>query len=93
MRRERAAWLRCGVGLAAAWLAAGAIAAPAASAASALEPATLSSRGLGAIRLGMSEAQVRATHARRLGAAEGPQPVTTITGYWLGLAKRSFQVA
>jgi 4,5-DOPA dioxygenase extradiol len=28
-----------------------------------------------------------------LGAAEGPQPVTTITGYWLGLAKRSFQVA
>jgi 4,5-DOPA dioxygenase extradiol len=28
-----------------------------------------------------------------LGAAEGPLPVTTITGYWLGLAKRSFQVA
>jgi 4,5-DOPA dioxygenase extradiol len=28
-----------------------------------------------------------------LGAADGPQPVTTITGYWLGLAKRSFQVA
>jgi hypothetical protein len=28
-----------------------------------------------------------------LGAAEGPRPVTTITGYWLGLAKRSFQVA
>jgi 4,5-DOPA dioxygenase extradiol len=28
-----------------------------------------------------------------LGAAEGPVPVTTITGYWLGLAKRSFQVA
>jgi len=28
-----------------------------------------------------------------LGAAEGPSPVTTITGYWLGLAKRSFQVA
>lgn len=28
-----------------------------------------------------------------LGAAEGSQPVTTITGYWLGLAKRSFQVA
>lgn len=28
-----------------------------------------------------------------LGAAENPQPVTTITGYWLGLAKRSFQVA
>lgn len=28
-----------------------------------------------------------------LGAAKEPQPVTTITGYWLGLAKRSFQVA
>ena len=28
-----------------------------------------------------------------LGAADGPVPVTTITGYWLGLAKRSFQVA
>lgn len=28
-----------------------------------------------------------------LGAAEDPAPVTTITGYWLGLAKRSFQVA
>jgi 4,5-DOPA dioxygenase extradiol len=28
-----------------------------------------------------------------LGAAESPAPVTTITGYWLGLAKRSFQVA
>jgi 4,5-DOPA dioxygenase extradiol len=28
-----------------------------------------------------------------LGAADGPTPVTTITGYWLGLAKRSFQVA
>lgn len=26
-------------------------------------------------------------------AADGPAPVTTITGYWLGLAKRSFQVA
>ncbi|MDR2986838.1 MAG: dioxygenase [Nocardiopsaceae bacterium] len=28
-----------------------------------------------------------------LGASDGPIPVTTITGYWLGLAKRSFQVA
>jgi 4,5-DOPA dioxygenase extradiol len=28
-----------------------------------------------------------------LGAADGPVPVTTITGYWLGLAKRSIQVA
>ncbi len=28
-----------------------------------------------------------------LGAADGPAPVTTITGYWLGLAKRSIQVA
>jgi len=28
-----------------------------------------------------------------LGASDGPLPVTTITGYWLGLAKRSFQVA
>jgi 4,5-DOPA dioxygenase extradiol len=28
-----------------------------------------------------------------LGAAEAPAPVTTITGYWLGLAKRSIQVA
>jgi len=28
-----------------------------------------------------------------LGASDGPVPVTTITGYWLGLAKRSFQVA
>jgi hypothetical protein len=29
-----------------------------------------------------------------LGAAGGsPAPVTTITGYWLGLAKRSIQVA
>jgi 4,5-DOPA dioxygenase extradiol len=29
-----------------------------------------------------------------LGAGDdGPAPVTTITGYWLGLAKRSFQVA
>ncbi len=28
-----------------------------------------------------------------LGAAESPEPVTTITGYWLGLAKRSVQVA
>jgi len=28
-----------------------------------------------------------------LGAADAPAPVTTITGYWLGLAKRSIQVA
>jgi 4,5-DOPA dioxygenase extradiol len=28
-----------------------------------------------------------------LGAAQAPTPVTTITGYWLGLAKRSVQVA
>jgi hypothetical protein len=29
-----------------------------------------------------------------LGAAAGaPAPVTTITGYWLGLAKRSIQLA
>jgi 4,5-DOPA dioxygenase extradiol len=28
-----------------------------------------------------------------LGAAQSPAPVTTITGYWLGLAKRSVQVA
>jgi len=28
-----------------------------------------------------------------LGASDAPHPVTTITGYWLGLAKRSFQVA
>jgi 4,5-DOPA dioxygenase extradiol len=28
-----------------------------------------------------------------LGAADSPAPVTTITGYWLGLAKRSVQVA
>jgi 4,5-DOPA dioxygenase extradiol len=28
-----------------------------------------------------------------LGAAESPAPVTTISGYWLGLAKRSVQVA
>jgi 4,5-DOPA dioxygenase extradiol len=28
-----------------------------------------------------------------LGAAESPAPVTTITGYWLGLAKRSVQIA
>jgi 4,5-DOPA dioxygenase extradiol len=28
-----------------------------------------------------------------LGAADGPAPATTITGYWLGLAKRSIQVA
>jgi 4,5-DOPA dioxygenase extradiol len=28
-----------------------------------------------------------------LGVAGGQVPVTTITGYWLGLAKRSFQVA
>jgi 4,5-DOPA dioxygenase extradiol len=28
-----------------------------------------------------------------LGAAEAPAPATTITGYWLGLAKRSIQVA
>jgi 4,5-DOPA dioxygenase extradiol len=28
-----------------------------------------------------------------LGASDGTAPVTTITGYWLGLAKRSFQVA
>ena len=28
-----------------------------------------------------------------LGAADGPRPVTTISGYWFGLAKRSVQVA
>jgi 4,5-DOPA dioxygenase extradiol len=28
-----------------------------------------------------------------LGAAEAPVPVTTISGYWMGLAKRSVQVA
>jgi 4,5-DOPA dioxygenase extradiol len=28
-----------------------------------------------------------------LGAGRAPAPVTTITGYWLGLAKRSFQVS
>ncbi len=28
-----------------------------------------------------------------LGSADSEAPVTTITGYWLGLAKRSIQVA
>jgi 4,5-DOPA dioxygenase extradiol len=28
-----------------------------------------------------------------LGAADAPVPVTTISGYWMGLAKRSVQVA
>ncbi|HEX9520438.1 MAG TPA: hypothetical protein VF940_30175 [Streptosporangiaceae bacterium] len=28
-----------------------------------------------------------------LGASDRTNPVTTITGYWIGLAKRSFQVA
>jgi len=28
-----------------------------------------------------------------LGAADGETPVSTITGYWLGLSKRSIQVA
>jgi 4,5-DOPA dioxygenase extradiol len=50
-------------------------------------------RGAPAVRYALPSAEHYAPLFVTLGAAETPAPVTTITGYWLGLAKRSVQVA
>jgi 4,5-DOPA dioxygenase extradiol len=50
-------------------------------------------RGAPAVRYAHPTTEHYAPLFVTLGAAESPAPVTTITGYWLGLAKRSVQVA
>ncbi len=50
-------------------------------------------RGAPAVRYAHPTTEHYAPLFVALGAAESPAPVTTITGYWLGLAKRSVQVA
>ena len=50
-------------------------------------------RGAPAVRYAHPTTEHYAPLFVALGAAEAPAPVTTITGYWLGLAKRSIQVA
>ena len=50
-------------------------------------------RGAPAVRYAHPTTEHYAPLFVALGAAEAPAPVTTITGYWLGLAKRSVQVA
>lgn len=49
-------------------------------------------RGAPAVRYAHPTTEHYAPLFVTLGAADAPQPVTTITGYWLGLAKRSVQV-
>ena len=50
-------------------------------------------RGAPAVRYAHPTTEHYAPLFVTLGAAAGPAPVTTISGYWLGLAKRSVQVA
>lgn len=50
-------------------------------------------RGAPAVRYAHPTTEHYAPLFVTLGAADAPYPVTTITGYWLGLAKRSIQVA
>jgi 4,5-DOPA dioxygenase extradiol len=50
-------------------------------------------RGAPAVRYAHPTTEHYAPMFVTLGAAADPSPVTTITGYWLGLAKRSIQVA
>ncbi|MGO8957055.1 MAG: dioxygenase [Streptosporangiaceae bacterium] len=50
-------------------------------------------RGAPAVRYAHPTTEHYAPMFVTLGAADGPAPVTTITGYWLGLSKRSVQVA
>ncbi|HSR84790.1 MAG TPA: class III extradiol ring-cleavage dioxygenase, partial [Streptosporangiaceae bacterium] len=50
-------------------------------------------RGAPAVRYAHPTTEHYAPLFVALGAAEAPVPTTTITGYWLGLAKRSIQVA
>jgi 4,5-DOPA dioxygenase extradiol len=55
--------------------------------------ALASFRGAPAVRQAHPTTEHYAPMFVTLGAADEPAPVTTITGYWLGLAKRSVQVA
>jgi 4,5-DOPA dioxygenase extradiol len=55
--------------------------------------ALASFRGAPAVRYAHPTTEHYAPLFVTLGAAEAPVPQTTITGYWLGLAKRSLQVA
>jgi 4,5-DOPA dioxygenase extradiol len=50
-------------------------------------------RGAPAVRYALPTAEHYAPLFVTLGSAQSPAPVSTITGYWLGLAKRSIQVA
>ncbi len=50
-------------------------------------------RGAPAVRYAHPTTEHYAPMFVTLGAADGTAPVTTITGYWMGLAKRSVQVA
>jgi 4,5-DOPA dioxygenase extradiol len=50
-------------------------------------------RGAPAVRYAHPTTEHYAPLFVALGASESPDPVTTIAGYWLGLAKRSVQVA
>ena len=50
-------------------------------------------RGAPAVRYAHPTTEHYAPLFVALGAADSPAPVTTIAGYWLGLAKRSVQVA
>jgi 4,5-DOPA dioxygenase extradiol len=50
-------------------------------------------RGAPAVRYAHPTTEHYAPLFVALGASDAPHPVTTITGYWLGLAKRSVQVA
>jgi 4,5-DOPA dioxygenase extradiol len=50
-------------------------------------------RGAPAVQYALPTAEHYAPMFVTLGAAPSPTPVSTITGYWLGLAKRSIQVA
>jgi 4,5-DOPA dioxygenase extradiol len=55
--------------------------------------ALASFRGAPAVRYAHPTTEHYAPLFVTLGAAEAPAPVTTISGYWMGLAKRSVQVA
>ena len=55
--------------------------------------ALASPRGAPAVRYAHPTTEHYAPLFVTLGAADDPAPVTTIAGYWLGLAKRSIQVA
>jgi 4,5-DOPA dioxygenase extradiol len=50
-------------------------------------------RGAPAVRYAHPTAEHYAPLFVTLGSAPAPAPVSTITGYWLGLAKRSIQIA